>query len=50
MGIWDQQTQAISYMECINKFLLCSTGDDIQYSVINHEGKEYIKEYICMYN
>ena len=50
LGVWDQQAQAISYVECISKFLLCSTGNDIQYSVINHEGKEYIKKYICMYN
>ena len=29
-----------------NKVLLYSTGDDTQYSVINHNGKEYEKEYI----
>ena len=39
LGVWDQQAQAISYVECISKFLLCSTGNDIQYSVINYNGK-----------
>ena len=47
------------YMDWIsNKVLLCSTGNYIQYLVINHNGKEYEKEYIyiyihthiCMYN
>ena len=32
-----------------NKILLCSTGDYIQYPVINHHGKEYEKEYIYIY-
>ena len=38
-----------------NKVLLRSTGKDIQYSVISHNGKEYEKEciyiymYVCMY-
>ena len=26
------------------------TGKYIQYPVINHNGKEYEKEYICMYH
>ena len=30
----------------MKKFLLCNTGNCIQYSVINHNGKEYEKEYI----
>ena len=30
----------------VDKFLLYSTGNYIQYSVINHNGKEYEKEYI----
>ena len=34
-------------IEWINKkVLLYSTGNYIQYSVINHNGKEYEKEYI----
>ena len=33
-----------------NKVLLYSTGNYIQYPVINHNGKEYEKEYISMYN
>ena len=32
-----------------NKVLLCSTGNYIQYPVINHNGKEYEKEYMCVY-
>ena len=31
-----------------NKVLLCSTGNYIQYPVINFNGKEYDKEYICI--
>ena len=35
------------YIEWINrKVLLYSTGTHIQYLVINHNGKEYEKEYI----
>ena len=35
------------YIEGINnKILLYSTGNYIQYTVINHSGKEYEKEYI----
>ena len=35
------------YIEWINnKVLLCSTGNYIQYPVINHNGKEYKK---CIY-
>ena len=33
-----------------NKVLLYSTGNYIQYPVINHNGKEYEKEYIYTYN
>ena len=41
------------YIEWVNnKVLLYSTGNYIQYPVINHNGKEYEKERICtcMYN
>ena len=38
------------YIEWItNKVLLYSTENYIQYPVINHNGKEYEKEYICIY-
>ena len=30
------------------KVILYSTGNYIQYSVTNHNGKEYEKEYICI--
>ena len=37
------------YIEWINnKVLLYSTGNYIQYLVINHTGKEYEKVYICI--
>ena len=40
----------LSYIEWINnKALLYSTGNYIQYPVINHNGKEYEKEYIYIY-
>ena len=38
------------YTDWINKnVLLYSTGNYIQYPVINHNGKEYEKECICIY-
>ena len=38
------------YIGWINKMvLLYSIGNYIQYSVINHNGKEYEKEYIYIY-
>jgi len=33
-----------------NKGLLYCTGNYIQYPVINHKGKKYEKQCICMYN
>ena len=39
------------YTEWINnKVLLCSTGNYIQYPVINHNGKEYKEECLYVYN
>ena len=39
------------YIEWMNnKVLLYNTGNYIQYPVINHNGKEYEKEYIYVYN
>ena len=39
------------YIESINyEVLLYSTGNYIQYPVINHNGKEYKKECIHIYN
>ena len=39
------------YIEWINnKVLLYRTGNYIQYPVINHNGKEYKKECMYMYN
>ena len=56
-GAWDQQMQIYIYIYIYiyigwknNKVLLCSTGNYIQYPMINQNGKEYEKEYICIYN
>ena len=39
----------LEYITWINKkVLLYSTGNDIQYPVRNHNGKEYDKEYLCI--
>ena len=39
------------YMEWINnKILLYGTGNSIQYPVINHNAKDYLKKCIYMYN
>ena len=41
---------ANSYIEWVNnKVLLYSTGNYTQYTVINHNGKEYKKEHIYIY-
>ena len=37
------------YREQIHKVLWYSTGNYIQYPVINHNGKEYEKEYIYIF-
>ena len=40
--------QTIVCIQWINKVLLDSTGNYVEYPVINHNGKEYEKEYICI--
>ena len=50
LGVWDQQIQATVYKIDKQQVLLYSTGNYIQYPLINHSGKEYEKEYIYMYN
>ena len=37
------------YIGWINKVLLYSTGNYIQYPVINHNGKEYFKKRMYIY-
>ena len=49
LGIWDQQIQTTVFKINI-KVLLQSTGNYIQYPVINRNRKEYEREYIHMYN
>ena len=47
LGVWDGRCKLV-HIGWINiKVLLYSTGNYIQYPVINHNGEEYI--YICMY-
>ena len=41
--------QTSMYRWISNKVLLNSTENSIQYLVINHNGKEYEKEYIYIY-
>ena len=50
LGVWDQQTQTGIQKKDKQKVLRYSTGNYIQYPVINCNGKEYEKEYIYMYN
>ena len=51
LGDWVLHIYTIDTMYKIdNKALLYSTGNYIQYPVINHNGKEYEKECIYMYN
>ena len=38
------------FMQMDNQVLLYSTGNYIQYPVINHNGKAYEKECVYMYN
>ena len=45
LGVWGQQMQTITH-RINNKVLLYSTGNYSQYPIINHNGKEYEKEYI----
>ena len=52
VGGWGWQMSANIYTEWINnKVLLYSTGNCIQYSRTNHNGKEYFKKdaYVCVY-
>ena len=47
---WEFGTSSckLLYIGWINKVLLYSTGKYIQYSMIDHNGKEYEKEKICI--
>ena len=49
MGVWGQQMQTSIYRMVNTKVLLYNIRSYIQYLVINHNGKEYIKKnvYIC---
>ena len=48
LGVWDQQIQTTIYK--IDKQQGTTiTGNYIQYPVINHNGKEYEKEYVDIY-
>ena len=45
IGSWDSRGRLVYIGWINNKVLLCSTGNYIQYPVVNHNGKEYEKEY-----
>ena len=62
-GVWGRKYWELGISRCKllyigwinNKVLLYSTGDYIQYPVINHNGKEYKKNIymyvcVCVYN
>ena len=44
-GVWDQQTQTITYKEDKHKVLQYITGNYIQYFIQNYNRKESEKEY-----
>ena len=46
--VWNQQKQTVIYRMDKQQILQYSTY--IQYPMINHNGKEYEKEGMCMYN
>ena len=50
LEVWNQQMQNIIDINIMDKqqVLLYSTGNYIQHLVMNHNGKEYEKEYICV--
>ena len=48
MGVWDEQMQTITHRMDKHKVLPYSTGNYIQYSIINHNGKN-IKKNIYIY-
>ena len=45
LRVWDQQMQTIIHRMDKQQGPTYSTGNDIQYPVRNHNGKEYDKEY-----
>ena len=45
IGSWDSRGRLVHIGWINNMVLLCSTGNYIQYPVVNHNGKEYEKEY-----
>ena len=48
-GVGGINIYTLLYIKQINnKVLLCSTGNSMQYPVINHNGKEYEKICICL--
>ena len=50
LGVWDQQIQTTIYKTDKQDRHPCthSTGNCIQYLVINYTGKECEKEYVCV--
>ena len=49
LGVWDQQIQTTVYkIDKQQSPTVVSTGNYIQYLIIDHNGKEYEKEYTCI--
>ena len=48
LAAWDRKIQTIIYRTDKQKVLRYSTGNYIQYPLINHNGKEHEKDYICI--
>ena len=49
VGDWGQQMPAIIYRMDKNRTQLYSTGNCIQHPMINHNGKEFIYLFVCLF-
>ena len=49
-SIGEKKIRTYRLKQLFNKVLLYSTGSHIQYPSINHNEKEYEKQYIYLYN
>ena len=49
LGVWINRYTLLYIKQVINKDLLYSTENSAQYSVITYMGKEFRKEWICVY-
>ena len=47
-GVWNEQIHTATY-KINSKFILCNTGNYIQYLIVIYNGKESVKEYVYIY-